>query len=172
MEEFQMISKKHEDLIDIEYHNGKQVRKKVDPLKEIKDELTPDKDANPFDATKAALYGDLPQADIKRDRSITARELNALAESFMKRRFESKFELRTLRMLNAPHCYIVYGKNPDGSPLWQFKWEFAKSSIVSDVKPSDGYSFEWKNPKLAKFDRSLLPEIYSKLEEHIKRKKT
>ena len=172
MEEFQMISKKHEDLIDIEYHDGKQVRKKVDPLKEIKDELTPDKDANPFDATKAALYGDLPQADIKRDRSITARELNALAESFMKRRLESKFKLRTLRMLNAPHCYIVYEENPDGSPLWQFKWDFTKSSITSEHKPSDGYSFEWKNPKLAKFDRSLLPEIYSKLEEHIKRKKT
>ena len=43
MGEFQMISKKHEDLIDIEYHDGKQVRKKVDPLKEIRDELTPDK---------------------------------------------------------------------------------------------------------------------------------
>lgn len=167
-----MISKKYEDLIDIEYHDGKQVRKKVDPLKEIKDELTPDKDANPFDATKAALYRDLPQADIKRDRSITARELNALAESFMKRRFESKFELRTLRMINAPLCEIVYGRKSNGAPEWLFQWVFADSTIRTTVKPSDGYNFEWKNPKLSKFDQALLPEIYSKLEEHIKRKKT
>lgn len=164
-------NQKSEDMIDIEYHDGKPVKKKVNPLEDLQKELEPEKDANPFDATKAALYADQPDAQIKKDRSITARQLNAYVESFNKRRFESKFELYTLKMINAPYCMIRYGEKPDGSPLWAFKWDFTKSSIISDIKPSDGYNLEWKNPKFSKFDKNLLPEIYNKLEEHIKRKK-
>lgn len=167
-------SQKSEDMIDIEYHDGKPVKKKVNLLKDLQKELEPEKDANPFDATKAALYADQPDAQIKKDRSITARQLNAYVESFNERRsrlIESKFELHQLKMINAPCCYIVYGERTDGSPLWRFKWDYAKSSITTDVKPNNGYNLEWKNPKFSKFDKNLLPEIYNKLEEHIKRKK-
>ena len=179
MEIFQMTSKKKncrilEELFDIKYVDGKPVRVKKDPLKELKDELEPEEDANPFDATKRELYADLPQAQIKKDRSITARQMNQFLESFNERRsrlIESKFELHQLKMINAPHCYIVYGEKTDGSPLWRFKWDYAKSSITTDVKPDNGYNLEWKNSKFSKFDKNLLPEIYKKLEEHIKRKK-
>ena len=47
----------------------------------------------------------------------------------------------------------------------------AKSSITTDTKPDNGYNLEWKNSKFSKFDKNLLPEIYKKLEEHVKRKK-
>ena len=167
-------SQKSEDMIDIEYHDGKPVKKKVNLLKDLQKELEPEKDANPFDATKAALYADQPDAQIKKDRSITARQLNAYVESFNERRnrlIESKFELHTLKMRNAPLCEIVYGHKSNGAPEWLFQWVFADNIIRTTVKPSDGYNLEWKNPRFSKFDKNLLPEIYNRLEEHIKRKK-
>lgn len=159
-----------ESLFDIKYVDGQPVKVKKDPLKELRQELEPTEDANPFDATKRALYADLPQAEIKRDKSMTARELNSTLES-VKQRNETQFTLAQLKMLNAPYCTIYAGKDLTGAPEWAFKWNFKDATISTVKKPDNGYDITWKSSKFSKFDKSLLPEIYKKLEEHIKHRK-
>lgn len=71
-----------DELFEIKYVDGKPKRVKKDPMAEIKSELEIEKPASDFDATKRQLYNDLPQAEIKKDKSITARSLNATLESY------------------------------------------------------------------------------------------
>lgn len=163
-------SEDNDSLIEIRYTDGKPHRVKKDPLKEIKDELAPEKPEQIFDDEKRALYGDLPQAGIKRDLSITARSLNQTLESFNKRRLEAKFSLSKPKMPNLPYYTITFGISSDGSPEWIFKWDFANSKITTVKRPSNGYNIEWTSPKLSKFNEKLLPEIYKTLENYIRRK--
>ena len=177
METSQVTSKKHklskeqhralEALFDVKYVDGKPVKVKVDPLKELRDELEPEEDANPFDATKRALYADQPKAKQKMDRSITARDLNMTLESFNRRRNEARFELARLKMPNAPYC-AIFSKDRQ----WTFQWNFKDATISTMKRPDNGYELTWKNPKFSKFDENLLPEIYKKLSEHINRVKS
>ena len=157
--------RKVEDIIDIEYHDGKPIRKKVNDLDELRKELEPEKDANPFDATKAALYGDLPQASIKRDRSITARELNVLAESFMKRRFETSFSMITG---NDARWKKYFNKD------WEFLWNAVDGVLSTIKKPEYGYSLTLTSPKLkaqSVVDEEVEKFVKNAIEQHIKRVK-
>ena len=106
----------------------------------LEDELEPEEDANPFDATKRALYADQPKAKQKMDRSITARDLNMTLESFNRRRNEAQFELARLKMLNAPYC-TIYSK--DGQ--WIFRWNFKDATISTMKRPDNGYNLTWKS---------------------------
>lgn len=156
-----------EDMIDIKYVDGKPVRVKHNELDELKKELEPEEDANPFDAIKRELYADQPKAKQKMDRSITARDLNVTLESFNRRRNEAQFELARLKMPNAPYCTIF---SKDGQ--WTFQWNFKDATISTMKRPDNGYNLTWKSSKFSKFDEELLPEIYKKLSEHINRVKS
>lgn len=156
-----------EDMIDIKYVDGKPVRVKHNELDELKKELEPEEDANPFDAIKRELYADQPKAKQKMDRSITARDLNVTLESFNRRRNEAQFELARLKMLNAPYC-TIYSKDRQ----WAFQWNFKDATISTKKRPDNGYNLTWKSSKFSKFDKELLPEIYKKLSEHINRVKS
>lgn len=156
-----------EDMIDIKYVDGKPVRVKYNELDELKKELEPEEDANPFDAIKRELYANQPKAKQKMDRSITARDLNVTLESFNRRRNEAQFELARLKMLNAPYC-AIFSKDRQ----WTFQWNFKDATISTMKKPDNGYNLTWKSSKFSKFDEELLPEIYKKLSEHINRVKS
>ena len=162
-------------MIDIKYVDGKPVRVKTNELKELRKELKPEEPENTFDTTKRELYAELPQAQAKKDRSITARSLNTMLESFnanrTKYRNETKFELARLKMPNAPYCSIYVKAKDSTTPIWAFTWTFADSTIKSTKEPVNGYKLSWKSLKFSKFDNNLLPAIYKKLEEHIKRRK-
>lgn len=159
--------------LQIHYHDGRPEIEKADIAKDIKKELHKDNEPeNDADIAKSALYANTPKAKAKMDKSLNARAINSMLESFNRRRNETNFELSRLKMLNAPYCLIYADRAPNGIARWVFKWVFKDSKIVTDTRPENGYGFEWKSPKLAKFDENMLPEIYKKLEEHIKRVKS
>lgn len=83
------VSWKKED-IEVHYKDGKPKLKKDDPLKEIHKDLLPDVEKPQADIEKSALYANLPKAQIKKDRSITARALNSLLESYTNKRLSIK----------------------------------------------------------------------------------
>lgn len=76
--------------IDIHYIDGKLVRKNKDPQKEIKKELNSEEPENMFDDTKRQLYANTPKAELKKDKSITARQLNQTLESYNSVKFRGE----------------------------------------------------------------------------------
>lgn len=84
-----------DSVIKVHYHDGKPEIEKEDPSEEIRKELHPKQDKlNSADHEKSALYAGLPKATQKRDKSIDARIINTMLESFKSQRYEAKFKVR------------------------------------------------------------------------------
>lgn len=151
-----------EALFEIKYVDGKPVRQKTDPFEELRKELEPEEDANPADAAKRELYGNLPQAHAKRDRSITARDLNMTLESFNRRRFETKFSTIT-GFENRYTDYIREG--------WKFRWDKTTGTISTKEKPEGCKDFYYEDKKLIQFladEPEIADFVYEVLDKHIK----
>ena len=174
---------KQESLFHMSYKDGKPVKEKEPTdLELLQKELTPDDDKNPADMVKSALYADTPKAKQKYDKSINARTLNQAIESYNAKRAQtlqrqveaqrqidrSKFELARLKMLNAPHCMIYYGRHSDGRPIWAFQWTFKTGSITTLAKPDDGYNIEYKNSSLTQLTDKNIEKVYDILEKSMK----
>lgn len=83
------------DILEVHYHDGKPEVEKHDISKEIHKELHKgDCKCNDADITKSALYAGLPKAKQKRDKSLNARAISSMIESFNKQRNEAKFSVR------------------------------------------------------------------------------
>lgn len=150
------------DALEVHYVDGKPVVKKVDIVKDIKKELEPEKDSNPFDDLKRQLYNDLPQASIKRDRSMTARALNKVLESFNRYKNENKITEVKIKAI---------GMRLFRCGEWEFEWYTKTGLLVSTDKPSNGYNLEYKSPSIIATKDGALEKVYKIMEEHIKRRK-
>lgn len=83
------------DILEIHYHDGKPEVVKNDISKEIRKELhKKDCKCNDADITKSALYAGLPKAKQKHDKSLNARAISSMIESYNKQRNEAKFQVR------------------------------------------------------------------------------
>lgn len=107
-----------DSVIKVHYHDGKPEIEKEDPSKEIRKELHPKQDKlNSADHEKSALYAGLPKATQKRDKSIDARIINNMLESFNKQRNETKFKVsKGFNSINVTceglrfECYVSRGQ--------------------------------------------------------------
>lgn len=141
--------------IEIHYQDGKPIRKKTDPSDEIKKELKIDEPSNMFDDTKRQLYANLPKAQLKKDRSITARQLNQTLESYNKKRTSFKNE--------TTHLF-----EKDG---YTFKWLPDEGTLTTIKKPSNGLDLSYISTKLKGETSQALRLVHQKIDEHIKRTK-
>lgn len=156
---------RQESLFHMSYQNGKPVKVKEPTETELlQKELVPDEDKNDADIEKSALYADLPKAKLKMDRSINARALNSMVESYMQHRLETKFTYLVPDCSNPSHALILTGP-------WRFRWDIKTGTVTTIEKPSDGYNIEYKNSTLTSFTKENLQKIYKILEQNIKLKK-
>lgn len=153
------FNRKSEDTLDIKYVDGKPVKVKNDPVKEIKKELKAEEPVNFADDVKRALYADQPKAKQKMDRSITARDLNQTVESFNKRRNEVK-------SLNESNTETFTFKN------WSFIWDKVAGTLKTNKKPDNGYNLEYKSPKLKNDDKKTATFVHLLMIEHMNRVKS
>lgn len=148
------------DNIEIHYINGKPVAKKKDISKEIKKDLKPDVDANPFDSLKRQLYNDLPQSAIKKDRSMTARALNQTLESI-------KNESKIVEIPTKSNDLKIF-KCGD----WEFKWYTKIGALKSTKKPENGYNLEYNSPNIVLTKNGASDKVYEIINTHITRLKS
>ena len=161
-----------EALFDVKYVDGKPVKVKVDPLAELKKELQPDEDENPVDVEKRTLYANLPQAQLKKDRSITARDLNMTVESYNQKRDEILYGIKYSTITGFENRWTKYlFSKPKG---WEFMWDKVNGVLKTIKKPDDGYNLEYKNKILIQSiadDPKVTKLVEDKIKEHIKLKK-
>ena len=105
--------------IEIHYVDGKPVRKNKDPQKEIKKELNSEEPENMFDDTKRQLYANTPKAELKKDKSITARQLNQTLESYNSIKFRG--ESANIDVKNPGVLEVPDGKKVDELPQSHFE---------------------------------------------------
>lgn len=145
-----------DNAIEIHYKDGKPVRKKVDPLKEVTQELHKDIDAdNLHDDIKSALYADQPKAKAKMDKSITARQMNMLAESYIKSRNEAKFDTKR----NGHKITIL-------TEGFIFDCDDEKGTIETTQVPENGLKMSLKSKRLIGADIDV---FFDEIDKHLER---
>lgn len=148
-----------EEPLEIHYHDGKPELKKVDLSKEIDKELhEEEKPINYFDSEKSALYADLPKAKQKMDKSINARSINSMLESYNRQRNEAKFDTQ-----RNGHTIII---KVDG---YEFKCDDEQGTIITTKVPDKGLKMSLKAPRLKGAD---IDNFFDEVEKHIERHKT
>lgn len=147
-----------EEPLEIHYHDGKPELKKVDLSKEIDKELhKEEKPINYFDSEKSALYADLPKAKQKMDKSINARSINSVLESFNRQRNEAKFDTQR-------NGHIITIKS-DG---YEFKCDDEQGTIITTKVPDKGLKMSLKAPRLKGAD---IDNFFDEVEKHLERNK-
>ena len=166
---------KQESLFHISYRDGKPVKEKEPTeIELLNKELTPEKDRNFADATKAALYADTPKANAKKDRSINARQLNSLLESFNNRRNRAlskrMYEADLVATIDNLYGDVTTYKVAGG---WEFTHNKINGTLISTKTPEGAIKMEFKSSKLKdptnKGTNKQL--IIEKIKEHLKRNK-
>lgn len=144
--------------LEIHYHDGKPEIKKVDLVKEINKELhkkaKPQNDAN---AEKSALYANQPKAKQKMDKSINARTINGMLESYNKQRNEAKFDVQ-----RNGHFIII---KIDG---YEFKCDDKAGTIETTKAPTNGLKMSLKASRLKDAD---IDNFFDEVEKHLERNK-
>jgi hypothetical protein len=168
--EMRIKSKALEALYDVKYVDGKPVKVKIDPLAELRKELgEPEEPINPADDAKRALYADLPQAHAKRDRSITARDLNMTLESYTKHRNEAGYKEFTskghLTILDSKDLAVI--SDPTGE--YKFVWDKKKGVVKSSTMPAGKLKMEYTNPQIKSDTVANRLLIHSLITDHLKR---
>lgn len=152
------MSSNIDNAIEIHYKDGKPVRKKTDPLKEVTQELHKDLDAdNVHDDIKSALYADQPKAKAKMDKSITARQMNMLAESYIKNRNEAKFDTK-----RNGHKITI---STEG---FIFDCDDEKGTIETIKVPENGLKMSLKSKRLIGAD---IDAFFDEVDKHLERNK-
>lgn len=147
-----------EEPIEIHYRDGKPVAKKVDLAKEVQKELhQKEKPVNYFDAEKSALYANQPKAKQKLDKSINARVINSMLESFNRQRNEAKFDVK---------------RNGNIITMKIDRYEFRcddKAGTIETVKvPAGGLKMSLKASRLKGAD---IDNFFDEVEKHLERHK-
>ena len=147
-----------EEPLEIHYHDGKPELKKVDLSKEIDKELhKEEKPINYFDSEKSALYADLPKAKQKMDKSINARSINSMLESYNRQRNEAKFDTQ-----RTGHTIII--KVDD----YEFKCDDEQGTIITTKVPDKGLKMSLKTSRLKGAD---IDSFFDEVEKHLERHK-
>lgn len=150
-----MFSNDENELYDVKYIDGKPHRIKVDPFKDVKDAIKPEEVDNELDNEKRTLYAGLPQAEIKKDKSQIARELNSTLES-----------MNSFLSRNEDNSIYTITKNG-----WAFEWNLDEGSLKSIHKPDNGYNLQYKSSKLKNKTKETEELVEKLILEHIKRTK-
>lgn len=147
-----------EEPLQIHYHDGKPEVKKVDLAKEIDKELHQDeKPINDADIEKSVLYANLPKAKDKMDKSLNARTINSVLESFNKQRNEAKFNVKR-------NGNIIVIK-ADG---YEFKCDDKLGTIETTKVPNNGLKMSLKASRLKGAD---IDNFFDEVEKHLERHK-
>lgn len=152
------IKESIDEPLEIHYHDGKPEVKKKDLSKELNKELhKEEKPVNYFDAEKSALYANTPKAKQKMDKSINARAINSVLESYNKQRNEAKFDVQ-----RNGHIIMI---KADG---YQFKCDDEQGTIITTKVPDKGLKMSLKASRLRGADIDV---FFDEVEKHLERNK-
>lgn len=147
-----------EEPLQVHYHDGKPEVEKTDLAKEIHKELHKDeKPANDADIEKASLYANLPKAKQKMDKSLNARSINSMLESYNRQRNEAKFDVKRNGNMIAIKA--------DG---YEFKCDDKAGTIETVKVPQNGLSMTLRASRLKGAD---IDNFFDEVEKHFERHK-
>lgn len=147
-----------EEPLEIHYHDGKPELKKVDLSKEIDKELhKEEKPINYFDSEKSALYANTPKAKQKMDKSINARSINSMLESYNRQRNEAKFDVKR-------NGNIITIK----AEGYEFKCDDKAGTIETVKVPDNNLKMSLKASRLKGAD---IDNFFDEIEKHLERNK-